>query len=80
MTATVDCPQCGGVLNARATLDGRGHTPRPGNVMICHHCSAVNVFTTDGLVAPEVKVLDGLLASPGVQQVLAQINSRRKKP
>ncbi len=43
MTKKDLCPQCGTLLNAASTLEGR-FTPKPGDVTVCAYCSTFLKF------------------------------------
>ena len=67
------CPDCGAGLD-RATETRPGAVPRPGDVSICMHCNAVNVFAEDLTVRrPTAAEAAGLRQSPAVGRALAML-------
>lgn len=40
----VPCPACGTDLDAASDAEGEGAQPRPGDLSVCVHCSAILVF------------------------------------
>ena len=55
------CPQCGYRVDSESRVYGEGRDTgyKAGDVSICLYCSAVNIFTADGLLrVPDAAELD----------------------
>lgn len=44
-----DCHQCGTEIVGFLVLGEKDETPEEGNIAVCAHCSAVSVFTGNGI-------------------------------
>jgi hypothetical protein len=42
------CPQCGKKLGAATNIDGKAHSPRPGDLSVCAYCGLMLTFNEDG--------------------------------
>lgn len=74
------CWACGHVNDAASSLDTT-EPPDDGSVSICFYCSALSVFTGQGLVVrqPTPGELDEFLADPRIQYLLASLDEYRRK-
>ena len=76
------CPRCGRVQDAHTHATGE-KTPRPGDVVICFYCLAVNVYGAElRMRTPTGDEMDELRASevwPTVAKAVAALQRAKRK-